>query len=122
LKDLKRSGGGRVQFLCRTVFHSNRLRQRDFGTYQLQRDGPVPYQSIFSKESHPFLTNCPSVKFAVSSYFYSARKSLILLVGLLFLKNCSDRARRVVHSSPCWMFHASLCTIQSKKFCGTFFF
>jgi len=23
------------------------------------RDGPVPYQSVFSKKSHPFLTNLP---------------------------------------------------------------
>ena len=37
-----------------------------------------------------------------------------------FKKNRSDRARRVVHWSPCRMFHASLCTIQSKKFCGDF--
>ena len=39
-----------------------------------------------------------------------------------FKKNRSIRARRVVHWSPCRMFHASLCTIQSKKFCGDFDF
>jgi len=37
-------------------------------------------------------------------------------------KNHSDGACRVVHSSPCCMFHASICTIQSKKFCGNFHF
>jgi len=36
-------------------------------------------------------------------------------MGSLFLKNCSDRARRVAYLSLCCMFHASLCTIQSKK-------
>ena len=39
-----------------------------------------------------------------------------------FKKNRSDRACRVVHSSPCCMFQAILCTIQSKKFCGDFNF
>ena len=39
-----------------------------------------------------------------------------------FKKNRSDRARRVVHWSPCRVFHASLCTSQSKKFCGDFHF
>jgi len=41
--------------LRRMTFHSNRSRQRDFGTYWPQRDGPVPYQSVFSKKSHTFL-------------------------------------------------------------------
>jgi len=54
---LKQSGGGQVQFLRRMAFHSNHPRRRDFG--QLQRDGPVPYQSTFSKKSHSFLTNLP---------------------------------------------------------------
>ena len=122
LKILKQCDGRWVQFLRRMVFHGNRLRRRDFGTYWLRRDGPVPYQSVFLKKSHPFLTNLPKVKFAVSSYFYLTRKSLILLVGLLLYKNCSDRSRRVVHWSLCRMYHASLCTIQSKKFCGDFHF
>ena len=45
------------------------------------------------------------------------KKSLIFCVGPLFWrkKNRSDRACRVVHSSQCCMFHASLCTIQSKQ-------
>ena len=58
-KNLKQSDGGWVQFLHRTALHSNRPRWRDFGTYRLQREGPVPYQSVFSKKSHPFLTNLP---------------------------------------------------------------
>ena len=36
--------------------------------------------------------------------------------------NRSDRTHRLVHSSPSCMFHASLYTIQSKKFCGDFHF
>jgi len=79
-------------------------------------------ERFFQRKAILFWQTCPKVKFAVSSYFYSTKKLLVLLVGPLFLKNRSDRARRVVNWSPCWMFHASLCTIQSKKFCGDFHF
>ena len=41
IKILKQSNGGRVQFLHRTVFHTNHLIRLDFSTYRLQRDGPV---------------------------------------------------------------------------------
>jgi len=54
------------------------------GTYRLQRDAPMPYQSIFLKKS---LTNLPqSQKFAMSSYFYSTKNSLVLRVDLLLKK------------------------------------
>jgi len=56
---LKQSDGGRVQFLRRMAFLGNRPRQRDYGTYPVQRDGPVPYQGAFLKKSHYFLTNLP---------------------------------------------------------------
>jgi len=59
VKNLKQSDGGRVQFLRRTAFHSNRPRRLNFGTYRLQRDGPVPYQSVFSKKAILILTNLP---------------------------------------------------------------
>ena len=62
-----------------------------------------------------FFWQIPRVKFAISSHS-TWRKSCLfsVLVSYFFLKNHSDRARRVVHSSPCCTFHASLCTIQSK--------
>ena len=81
-----------------------------------------PIRAFFQRKAMLFWQTCLKVKFAVSSYFYSTKKSLVLLMGPLFLKNRSDRARRVLHWSPCRMFHASLCTIQSKKFCGDFHF
>ena len=81
-----------------------------------------PIRAFFQRKAILFWQTCPKVKFAVSSYFYSTKKPLVLFVGPLFKKNRSDRARRVVHWSPCRMFHASLCTIQSKKFCGDFHF
>ena len=81
-----------------------------------------PIRAFFQRKAILFWQTCPKVKFAVSNYFYSTKKSLVLRVGPLFLKNRSDKARRVVHWSPCRMFHASLCTIQSKKFCGDFHF
>jgi len=76
-------------------------------------------ERFFQRKAILFCQTYPQVKFTVSSYFYSTKKSLILHVGL---KNRSDRACRVVHSSLCCMFHASLCTIQSRKFCGDFHF
>jgi len=101
---------------------STDMHNTDFGIYRLQTDGPVPYQSVFFKEKPSFWQTCPKVKFAVSSYFYSTKKSSFSLWVRYLKKNHSDRARRVVHWLPCWMFHASLCTIQSKKFCGDFHF
>jgi len=100
----------------RAAFHSNCPRWLDFGTYWLQRDGPMPYQSVFWIKGLLFWQTCPKVKFAVSSYFYSLKKLLILCVGPLFKKNRSDRASRVVYPSLCCMFHASLCTVQSGDF------
>jgi len=76
----------------------------------------------FFKEKPSFWQTYPKVKFTVSSYFYLKKKLLVLCVGLLYLKNCSDKARRVVHLSPCCRFHASLCTIQSKKLYGNIYF
>ena len=96
-KILKQSGGGRVQFLRRTAFHSNRLRRRDFGTYRLQRDVPVPYQSAFSKKSLLFWQTCPKVKFVVSSYFYSTKKSL---EGMASFLSCESTSGGVVSSGP----------------------
>ena len=81
-----------------------------------------PIRPFFQRKAILFGQTCTKVKFAVSSYFYSTKKSLVLRVGPLFKKNRSDRAHRVVHSLRCCMFHASLCTIQSKKFCGDFHF
>jgi len=80
---------------------------------------PFLIRAFFQRKAILFCQTYPQVKFAVSSYFYSTKKSLILHVGL---KNRSDRACRVVHSSLCCMFHASLCAIQSRKFCGDFHF
>jgi len=81
-----------------------------------------PIRAFFRRKAFLFWYVCPKVKFALSSYFYWTKKSLVLCVGPLFWKNRSDRARRVVHSLSCCMFHASLCTIQSRKFCGDFHF
>ena len=81
-----------------------------------------PIRAFFQRKAILFWQTCPKVKFAMSSYFCSTKKSLVLHVGPLFKKNRSDRARRVVHWSQCRMFHASLCTMQSKKFCGDFHF
>ena len=120
-KNLKPSDGRRVQFLHRMALHANHPRQLHFCTYWLQRDGPVPYWSVFSKKSLLFDKTFHKVKFTVSSYFYLTKKLLVLCVGLLYLKNCSDKARRVVHLSPCCRFHASLCTIRSKKLYGDFY-
>ena len=112
-----------MQFLRRTAFHSNHPRRRDFGTYRLQRDGPVPYQSVFSKKSHPFFDK-PAPKSNSPCLATSTRqKSRSFTLWVRYSKkNRSDRARRVVHWSPCRMFHASLRTIHSKKFCGDFHF
>ena len=38
----------------------------------------------FFKEKPSFLTNLPQIQIRVSSYFYPTKKSLVLLVGLLF--------------------------------------
>ena len=109
----KQSDGGQVQFLHIMAFHSNCSRWCDFGPHWLQRDGPVPYQSVFSNKSL-FWQPAPKLNsplLATSTWWKSPLFSA-------FIKNHSDRAHRVVHSSPCCMFHASLCTIQSKKFCS----
>jgi len=50
------------------------------------------------------------------------RKNRSFSLWVHYLKNRSDRAHRVVHSSLCCMFHTSLCTIHSKKFRGDFHF
>jgi len=117
---LKQNNGGRVQFLHRTTFHSNRPRRHDLGTYRLQRDGPVPYQSVFFEEKPSFFDkHAPKPN---SPCLATSTRQKGLCVGPLFLNNRSDRARIVVHSSPSCMFHASSCTIQSKKFCSNFHF
>ena len=67
---------------------------------------------MFFQRNLPFWQTCPKVNFAMSSYFYLTKKSLVLHVGPLFKNNHSDRACRVVHSSPCCMLHTSLCTVQ----------
>ena len=72
--------------------------------------------SFFDKSAPKSNSPCLATSTRQKSHSFS------LWVHLLFLKNRSDRARRVVHWSPCRMFHASLCTIQSKKFCGDFDF
>jgi len=55
-----------------------------------------------------FLTDLPSNQICLSSHYYPMKKLLVLRVGPLFLKNRSDMARKVVHSSPCCVFHTSL--------------
>ena len=110
-------------FLHRTAFHNNRPRQCDFGTYQLQRDGPVPYQSVFFEEKASFFDKPVPMSNSPCLATSTQQKGRSFSVWVHYLKkNHSDRARRVVHSSPCCTFHASLCTIQSKKFCGDFHF
>ena len=99
------------------LFNTNCLRRSDFT--DCKEMGLCPIWALIQRKAF-FWQTCPKVKFAVSSYFYLMKKSLILCVGLLFLKYRSDRAPRVVHLSPCCMFHSSLCTIQSKKFCSNF--
>ena len=81
-----------------------------------------PIRAFFQRKAILFWQTCPKVKFAVSSYFYLPKSRSFSLWVCYFKKNRSDRARRVVHWSPCRMFHASWCTIQSKKFCGDFHF
>jgi len=75
-------------------------------------------ERFLRREAFLFWQTCSKIELATSSYFYLMKKSLVLCGSPLFIKNHSDRAHRVVHSSPCCMFHASLCTIQSKKFCN----
>jgi len=43
-----------------------------------------PIRAFFQRKAILFWQTCPKVKFIVSSYFYSKKKSLILLVGALF--------------------------------------
>ena len=81
-----------------------------------------PIRVSFRRKALLFLQTCPEVKFAVSSLLLLEEKVARSPCGSAISKNCSDRACRVVHSSPCSMFDTSLCTIQSKKFCGDFFF
>ena len=45
-----------------------------------------PIRAFFQRKAILFCQTCPKVKFAVSSYFYSTKKLLILLVGPLFKK------------------------------------
>ena len=45
-----------------------------------------PIRAFFRRKAILFGQTCPKVKFAVSSYFYSTKKSLVLRVGPLFLK------------------------------------
>ena len=98
--------------MCRMAFHSNRPRWLDFGSYWLQRDGPVPYQSVFFFEEKPSFFDKPAPNSNLLCHSFS--------VWVHYLKNHSDRAHRVVNSSPCCMFHTSLSTIQSKKFWNDF--
>ena len=102
----------------RMAFYNNRPRRCDFGTYGLRRDGPVPYQcflpSFFDKPAPKSNSPCLAT--------FTRQRVARSLCGSTILKNRSDRACRVVHWSPCRMFHASLRTIQSKKFCGDFQF
>ena len=84
--------------------------------------GLCPIRAFFQRKDILFDKPAPKSNSPCLATSTRQKKSLVLLVGLLFLKNRSDRARRVVHWSPCRMFHASLCTIQSKKFCGDFHF
>ena len=116
---MKQSDGGQVQFLRRTAFHSNRPRRHDFGTYRQQRDGPVPR---FFKEKPSFFDKPAPKSNSLCIATSTQQKSHSFPCGSAILKNRSDRACRVVHWPPCRMFHASLCTIQSKKFCGDFHF
>ena len=83
---------------------------------------PCPIRAFFQRKAILFWQTCPkSNSLCVATSARQKSRSFSLWVHY-FKKNCSDRARRAVHWSPCRMFHASLCTIQSKKFCGDFHF
>ena len=69
------------------------------------KDKPMPYQSVSSKKILPFWQTCLQVKFTISSYFYSMKKPLVLCMGKLFFKDCSDKACRVVHKSEQKILH-----------------
>jgi len=43
-----------------------------------------PIRAFFQRKAILFWQTCPKVKFAVSSYFYSTKKLLVLHVSLLF--------------------------------------
>ena len=72
----------------------------------------MPYQSVFFFEEKPSFFDKPAPNSNLLCHSFS--------VWVHYLKNHSDRAHRVVNSSPCCMFHTSLSTIQSKKFWNDF--
>jgi len=88
------------------------------------RDRPVSLSEHFVNESLLFWQIDPKVKFTISSLSTWRKSCLFSVLVSYFLKTTLIyRARRVVHSSLCCIFHASLCTIQSKKlFCADFHF
>ena len=118
-QNLKQSNGKRMPFLHRMVFHSNCLRRFGLAHTDCKEMDLCPI-SAFSPAF--FDKPTPKLNLLYLASATSTQQAVILHMGPLFLKNCSDRACRVVYLSPCCMFHASLCTIQSKKVCTNFHF
>ena len=111
---LKQSDGRWVQFVSRTAFHSNHS-ERFWHILMAEMD--LCHIRAFSQRK-VFLFWQPSPKsnslcLAPSALCKSCLFSL--WVRYLIKKKGSDRAHRVVHSLPCSMFNASLCTIQTRN-------